>query len=117
MVGSKTADGGRVHARYFICTNYNISQTFLALSQSGRVAGDEEVRYTSWLHGYPVGLSGSIECMSVFIDSGIASELNGWRAENCTQGQSVEVICHKGRLFHRPLKVSFRRYIHVSLSK
>ena len=65
------------------------------------VADDAEVCYTSWLHGYPVELYGDVECMSVCIDSGIASQLNGWRAESCSQDQSVGVVCHKGRLSRR----------------
>ena len=81
--------------------NHNVWQPFLALSQSDRVADDAEVRYTSWLHGFPAELYGDVECMSLCINSGIASETNGWRAEKCTQDQSVGVVCHKGRLSRR----------------
>lgn len=87
---------------------------FLALSQSGRVAGDAEVRYTSWLHGYPVELYGDRECMSVCTNSGIASQTNGWRPERCIQDQSVGVICHKGRCSYR-ITSQNRPYIYFRL--
>src|SRR6218665_1608679 len=90
-----------MHEWIIIVLNYNIYlKTFLALSQSCRVAGDAEVRYTSWFRRYPVTLYSSNECVSVLGNSGIASGNNEWNSENCAQGQSVGVICHKGRLSH-----------------